>query len=137
MACKKSGTNKKENPHERLVLTHTISSKARWNATKFSPILPPDSLDFALASTYNHHAVWGAAKGYVVKQERSCIVNHAVEFKKQAAELQEREDLKNYSGSQEPYRNNAFHVQLGIPPHHTSSSRRGYGRSSDGCFYSA
>lgn len=37
--------------------------------------------------------------------------------------------------SKEKYRNATNHVELGIPSYHTSNSRRGYGRSLDGSFY--
>lgn len=56
----------------RLVETQTVSSLSRRIATKMrAASKPQDSLDLALASVYDHHAMWGADRAFVVKQEQA------------------------------------------------------------------
>lgn len=65
----------------RLVENQTLSSLARRIETKIrregEKGNRPDSLDLALASTYDHHAVWGAGRANVVQQNILCRNNHA------------------------------------------------------------
>lgn len=69
---------------QRLVESHTVSSLARRIETKIGKGgfkgQRPDSLDLALASTYDHHAVWGAGRANVVKQRTACLTDHAGEW---------------------------------------------------------